>query len=373
MSSTLLRRIQARLRSPTCSSDSDYLEKSESKFCTFASSDVKVQNFTPTSLIPPNLMDAIIPARPAQLVLPLATLAPAADAAAAAATFQRYQASRAPETLRRQEADLQLLTTFLSQVGVAPGDLAHDPQAWLPITWGLVEAFVVWQLEQGYAIDSVNVRLATVKTYARLATKAGVLHADAYALIKLVSGFRHAEGRRVDAKRVQTRKGAKKAAPTPITRAQACQLKQLADERDQLLLALLLDHGLRVGEVAALDATCFHLDRGILSLYRSKVDKRQQHRLSPDALAAALAYLPHASAGPLFGGDRAIRARIAAYGQQIGLKLSPHDCRHAWATWATEAGTPLKALQDAGGWSSPAMPLRYAASSSVANDGVRLG
>jgi hypothetical protein len=34
---------------------------------------------------------------------------------------------------------------------------------------------------------------------------------------------------------------------------------------------------------------------------------------------------------------------------------------------------PLKALQDAGGWSRPAMPLCYAESAEIANDGVTLG
>jgi hypothetical protein len=49
-----------------------------------------------------------------------------------------------------------------------------------------------------------NVRLSTVKAYAKLAAKAGALSADEYAQIRLVQGFRHAEGRRVDAKRETT-------------------------------------------------------------------------------------------------------------------------------------------------------------------------
>jgi hypothetical protein len=39
---------------------------------------------------------------------------------------------------------------------------------------------------------------------------------------------------------------------------------------------------------------------------------------------------------------------------------------------AVEGGTGIKALQDAGGWKSPAMPLRYAKSKEVANEGVIL-
>ncbi len=37
-----------------------------------------------------------------------------------------------------------------------------------------------------------------------------------------------------------------------------------------------------------------------------------------------------------------------------------HDLRHTWASWHVQAGTPLFALQDMGGWSSAEMVLRYA-------------
>ncbi|MBK1699780.1 tyrosine-type recombinase/integrase [Thiococcus pfennigii] len=37
-----------------------------------------------------------------------------------------------------------------------------------------------------------------------------------------------------------------------------------------------------------------------------------------------------------------------------------HDLRHTWASWHVQAGTPLHALQEMGGWSSFAMVQRYA-------------
>ena len=71
--------------------------------------------------------------------------------------------------------------------------------------------------------------------------------------------------------------------------------------------------------------------------------------------------------------DRAITDRVRALGEEIGIEgLSAHDCRHFWATQAARNGTPVNRLQDAGGWSSPAMPLRYVEAAKVANDGVRL-
>ena len=37
-----------------------------------------------------------------------------------------------------------------------------------------------------------------------------------------------------------------------------------------------------------------------------------------------------------------------------------HDLRHTWASWHVQAGTPLYALQEMGGWESPLMGRRYA-------------
>ena len=37
-----------------------------------------------------------------------------------------------------------------------------------------------------------------------------------------------------------------------------------------------------------------------------------------------------------------------------------HDLRHTWASWHVQAGTPIHALQELGGWQSYEMVLRYA-------------
>jgi integrase len=352
---------------------SDYLDKSES--VSESVSDLLTYLCTRLGVSMPA---DLVRAAPAQLPTtlddrPIARAAQAADVAAGKRVFDTYRSRLAEHTRRRQDTDLVTFATFLVAVGADAGELVSDPASWAGVTWGLVAAFVEWQLQQGYAIGSINVRLSTVKAYAKLATKAGIIGGDAYAQIALVAGYRYREGTRIDKTRETTRKGRKKAAPVPISRAQALRLKDQADPRDRLLMCLLLDHGLRVGEVASLTASDFDRGRGVLRFYRSKVDKTQQHQLSTDTADAADGYLPTARPGPLFGVDRTIRERVKQLGQQIGIVgLSPHDCRHAWATFATRAGTPVKALQDAGGWSSPAMPLRYAESAEIANAGVTL-
>lgn len=37
-----------------------------------------------------------------------------------------------------------------------------------------------------------------------------------------------------------------------------------------------------------------------------------------------------------------------------------HTMRHSWASWHIQAETPIKLLQELGGWATLEMPLRYA-------------
>ncbi|MBC8492720.1 MAG: hypothetical protein H8D43_02960 [Chloroflexi bacterium] len=46
--------------------------------------------------------------------------------------------------------------------------------------------------------------------------------------------------------------------------------------------------------------------------------------------------------------------------------------RGAFCDPRARSGTPIDRLQDAGGWASPSMPLRYVEAARIANEGVRL-
>jgi integrase len=47
--------------------------------------------------------------------------------------------------------------------------------------------------------------------------------------------------------------------------------------------------------------------------------------------------------------------------EKVGIEdFRWHDLRHTWASWHVQAGTPLFALQEMGGWSSAEMVRRYA-------------
>ncbi len=63
-------------------------------------------------------------------------------------------------------------------------------------------------------MGTVNVRLSTIKTYCKLAMKAGTLPSTEYSLIRAVQGYSHEEAKRIESREaanVPTRKGARKA------------------------------------------------------------------------------------------------------------------------------------------------------------------
>jgi integrase len=322
--------------------------------------------------------------------------------------FNDFNARKADNTLRAYRADLGSFAAFLSDasrgaVSVTGTALQTAPDAWAGVTWGLVAAFARWLLASGASVATVNRKLAAVKVYAALAAEAGAIDGqDAAKIARRVHGYTGKAARNVDRERTEsgtpTRQSTKKAAHVPLSKEQVQALKTHPDtpqgRRDALLMALLLDHGLRVGEVALLTVDAFHrADDGsmVMTFDRPKVGKMQTHRLSVDTLRVLTAYMLHdapergallfrqsAKGGQLKTGagvsERNLSERVRTIGRRIGIaNLSAHDCRHSWATRAVAAGTEAFALRDAGGWSSLAMPSRYVEAAAIANERVKLG
>ncbi len=352
---------------------------------------------------------AATPAQLTELARGMHALGQAADRSAAAFIFAEYRARLTPNTVLRHNTDLKVFADFLATAGVVvPVDadevpvLATQEQAWAGVSSGLVLAFRVWMLQQAYAIGSINVRLSTVRTYARLAHQAGVVSAETWSRIRAISGYRKAEGENIDrsrrAAKHETRVSAKKADPNVLTTDQITQLKQAAltnptapavelAQRDYLLICLLADLGLRCGEAAGL--VWGDLDDQLLRVRRPKVKKEQRHRLVGDALSAVRRYralLHGAGDTPLlarfdkhgnqngFGlTERALRKRVRQLGKLIGIaNLSPHDLRHSWATRLARQGVSVQQLREAGGWSNFDTPSRYVAREDIANATIDL-
>ncbi len=245
----------------------------------------------------------------------------------------------------------------------------------------------------------INHRLSIIRQYCRLAHAAGVIADEVLELVLAVKGYGGKTGRNLDMDRtrrsVPTRKSTKKAAPTPVSKAQALRLKTettrpklprrrthdlLLEARDALLMGLFIEHAFRVSEVAGLDIEDVDLEQGLVTIYREKTDETQTHKLKKHTLLAASRYLAEtgATSGPLFVGYQGRRItryglydRVRVLGQQVGLPaLSPHDLRHYWTYDALGNATPVDRVQSGGNWKSPTMVLKYARRTGIANEGV---
>jgi len=114
-----------------------------------------------------------------------------------------------------------------------------------------------------------------------LALQAGTLLPETYAFVTQIKGYGHQEGLHEDQKRqtmeLSTRRGTKKSsASLDLTRSGREAHGSAGDplgRRDGLLMCILLEEGLRIGEVVLLQAHDFELDNGELHFYRPKVDR----------------------------------------------------------------------------------------------------
>ncbi len=200
-----------------------------------------------------------------------------------------------------------------------------------------MRAFKAWMTNQGYAVGTINRRLVTIKKYAALAFDGGAIDETEHARMRLVKGISLNAGKNLDDNREAagqaTRIGNKKSKHVTITPRQADVLRQHPDtpqgRRDEVLLRLLLDMGLRCGEVRDLTVDNVNLERATLTFYRSKVKLEQTHNIPADLFEALQRYdLPEAGAlvlgshktGQLTSkgmSDRAITKRVKYLGKML--------------------------------------------------------
>ena len=355
---------------------------------------------------------------------PLEIAGQIANRAAGNTIFQRYLSEKSTNTIKRHARDLELFAEYLidAQIPLLNGaDFQNSPSAWQGVTWGIVEGYVQWQLQEGYAVSSVNARLSTVRTYAQMAVKAGTIDHQEGVLIQSVKGFSRQGGLNVDGRRPQTRKqettyaykpegqnrtvvinrrSTKKRKPIIVDDKQAHTLKQAQNDspqawRDALLMCLLLDHGLRASEIALLKVTDIDVKTGTLTFFRPKVKgtehEQTTHKLTtqsqivsshyikmlypptlePDgALILTTTRLLKSGEGGLLLSEGLNRVRIseraAWLGRQLGIpKLSAHDCRHYCATKMARLGYGVDELMAWFGWTSAQTAMRYISSTDI--------
>jgi len=317
----------------------------------------------------------------------------------AASVFADYRSRKADNTLKRQKAALALFSEYLVKTegsGPTGEKLTASPAAWAGVTWRLIEGYRDWLIVRGCAMGTVNVRLSTVKTYAKMAVKAGAIEPPEGMMIGWVGGYSRRERNRIDEERkaagAASRIGHKKAQAVPISgTARREMMKQPVTpqgRRDELIMCLLLDHGLRCGEVAGLTVEDFDLDAGTFTFWSAKTEMAGKHRLTPDTMVAATAYLEKdaLATGPLLrssqkGGkltgpgmsERAITDRVRVLGKAVGIEgLSANDCRHHYTQRMVDAGATSEVAMDACGWLTRSMIDTYRTRPEIGNERVKL-
>jgi site-specific recombinase XerD len=219
---------------------------------------------------------------------------------------------------------------------------------------------------KGYAPSTINQRLAAIKKLAREAAANGLVDSGVAAAIAAVPGVKQS-GSRVG---------------NWLTRAQAETLINLPDpatlkgKRDRALLALLVGCGLRRGEAVALTTDHIQQRDGRWAI----VDLRGKHgRLRSIAVPAWVEQavdLWRDAAGVTQGrilrslnrhgritGDslspQAVLAVAVCYGDQLGLRLRPHDLRRTCAKLCRSGGGELEQIQFLLGHASIQTTERY--------------
>lgn len=308
--------------------------------------------------------------------------------------FKAYRKLKASNTLKRQDACLRQFSDYLSQHH-GMGDLnLLKPENWSGITSGLIEGFREHLLSEGYAVSSVNVRVYTLRQYAKLAYQSRVLDPAEFLQIQLIRHYTESEARHLDEsrkeKQLETRKGTKKADPTYLTPDMVQKMMPKGDSpqaiRDRLFISLLSELGLRIGELHLLTRESFDLDNKRVKFFRPKVELTQTHNLY-GSYKYLLEYLEENPEGEFWKGSnksrelmggwsvRSMKRRIQYLGRKAGIEqLSPHDLRHYWARMFVAPlkeggkGKPIEILKRAGGWKTYAMPDHYMGETEIANE-----
>ncbi|MEX0625574.1 MAG: tyrosine-type recombinase/integrase [Chloroflexota bacterium] len=156
----------------------------------------------------------------------------------------------------------------------------------------------------------------------------------------------------------------------------ACRGTDFISRRDLALLSLMLDTGLRRGEVAGLTLGDLNVAQRTAYIASSTSKSRRGRAIvyGDSSAKALLRYLrhpkaPHAAQEPLWrartglpltGNEiyHTLRRRAA----QVGLVVHPHQLRHTWADAMLKSGHNEGDVMQLGGWASRQMLDRYGAS-----------
>lgn len=231
------------------------------------------------------------------------------------------------------------------------------------LTRAAVQLYIAELISEGKEANTARLRLAALRQFARWLVDEGELDVDP------LIGVRPPK---IPAKVVQALSDDQLRAL--IT---ACQGKALRDRRDEALVRLMAETGLRSGEVVTLTVADVDLQRGLVTVRRGKGGKGRVAPFGPRTAASLDRYLRARRAHPLadtnalwlgvggksfgyFGLNDTLRDRAKTAGID-GFHL--HLLRHTAATRWLRAGGSEGGLMAVAGWSTRDMIDRYTGAS----------
>ncbi len=257
---------------------------------------------------------------------------------------------RAKETIRIYTSSVTMFLAWCDRGG--------HPAA---LTKPLVHGFIADLLESGAAGTSARVRQVSLRRFSAWLASEGEIDDDR--LLGLPPP-------RIDVK-----------VTDPLTDDElkrlfkACQGKDFLDRRDEAVLRLMAETGMRAGEVCALHTADVDLPRALVTITRGKGGRGRIVPISPQTAATLDRYLrlrrrhARADSAALWLGDRgmtygytALRRSLAGRANAAGIdRFHPHLLRHTAATRWLAAGGSEGGLMAVAGWQSREMLDRYTA------------
>lgn len=257
---------------------------------------------------------------------------------------------KSPETLKNYGNGVRGFLAFCAQEGIAP-----------TLDKPTVEAWQRHLLDAGQSPSTVVSRQLAVRRFSAWLTAEGEIDADDLVGLKRP---------KIDTKVVQ-----------PLTAEQikaliaACKGPRLSDRRDEAIVRLMAETGLRASEAVGLQRDDVDLKGRTAIVQRGKGGKGRIVPMSPATATAIDRYLrarrEHrlADSPALWLGDRgkaftyfALHATIAKRGAAAGIDhMHPHRLRHTAAHHWLARGGSEQGLMAVAGWTRPDMLMRYTA------------
>ncbi|WP_245361075.1 tyrosine-type recombinase/integrase [Kribbella aluminosa] len=221
-----------------------------------------------------------------------------------------------------------------------------------------VRAWLAHLMDSGFAPATADIRLTAVKQYAAWLVTEDELDSDPIVQLKA------------------PKIGEKVVRPLSADEIKAllatCRGKDLMPRRDEAIIRLLLNSGLRASELCGLRVPDVKVATGT-ALVQGKGDRERVVEFNAQTARALDRWLrvrrthPKAGTSALWLGGMGrsfgyggLHQMLTARGLQAGIEgLHPHLLRHTWASRRKDAGLSEQSLMTLAGWRSPRMLRRY--------------